>query len=152
MQQSVLEILIASRLKCDRKEPCSNCVARKFTCIYSVHPRARSSPHRVEVNSQLDARVRQLENLVDLMVAQKQHSEGDAPKNNGITGSDQQRSIPKVADPSLHEDIPEVRPGRMAANIRNEMAYFSSDHWTTIADEVSTCSDKTWPIDRLMST
>jgi hypothetical protein len=81
--------------------------------------------------------VRQLENLVDLMVAQKQQSEGDVPKSNGRANTDQQRSIPKVADSSLYEDIPDVRPGRMTANVRNEMAYFSSDHWTSIADEVS---------------
>ena len=70
------------------------------------------------------------------MAAQKQ-SVTSASDNNSIADSNQQRSIPKVADLPLHDDIPDVRPGRMASNNNNEMAYFSSDHWTTIIDEVS---------------
>ncbi|KAH8901265.1 hypothetical protein GQ53DRAFT_631746 [Thozetella sp. PMI_491] len=111
-----------ARLKCDRKEPCGNCISRSVDCLYAPYPRrARERGQGVSMGAstgttqQLDARIRRLEQLLSSVAAQKEQMTSD--------GSDSSRA-------GL------LKPGRIMSG-NNQTTYVSGTHWASIGDEIA---------------
>ncbi|KAF5007783.1 hypothetical protein FDECE_5907 [Fusarium decemcellulare] len=132
-------------LKCNRDEPCSNCVARNVDCVYAPWPRGRAAAQRREGNQQhLDSRVRHLEQLLSNIVSQMpvqqgRSSDGTSQSVGNLASSD----VAMISDTSPQFPGSESRqngelvmkPGRMMLN-SNEMIYVSGSHWSAICNEV----------------
>lgn len=130
------------RLKCDRDEPCSNCVARNVSCQYAPWPRGRVAAQRRDSRqNDLSDRVRHLEQLLGSIVQQlpaQQGTSNGSPSvkspastfvtTSHVTGSNQ-------GSHHSSQEGSEVKPGRMMAN-PNETIYVSSSHWSAICHEV----------------
>ncbi|RGP74614.1 hypothetical protein FSPOR_1191 [Fusarium sporotrichioides] len=125
------------KLKCDRDEPCSNCVARNVSCQYAPWPRGRAAAQRRD-NRQTDLndRVRHLETLLGSIVSQLPSQQGSSSGSPSIKSP---ASTYITNQGSLHSssngDSTEVKPGRLMAN-PNETIYVSSSHWSAICHEV----------------
>ncbi|UPL00951.1 hypothetical protein LCI18_011885 [Fusarium solani-melongenae] len=133
------------KLKCNRDEPCSNCVTRNVSCVYPPWPRGRAPVAQrrdaVQVSQQLDERVRRLEQLLGNIVS-KMPSDGRAA--NSQTSGDfagSEDTLPSKTSPqhltsgSSSSGELEVKPGRMVSS-NTEMIYVSGSHWTAICTEV----------------
>jgi hypothetical protein len=125
------------KLKCDRDEPCSNCVARNVSCQYAPWPRGRvAAQRRDNRQTDLNDRVRHLETLLGSIVSQLPSQQGSSsgspsiksPASTYITNQGSLQS-------SSSKDSTEVKPGRLMAN-PNETIYVSSSHWSAICHEV----------------
>ena len=141
--------LLYSRLKCDRVEPCSNCVSRGVECTYASAARGRGSAgggvasrrRDRDGNQQLDARLRHLEQLINQMGAQSaQTSQTSQTSHNGSTSSrDASVSVcsnhPPNVGTSPSTSISEIEPGRLMAN-NDQFTYVSASHWAAISNEV----------------
>lgn len=129
------------RLKCDRKDPCSNCVTRNFDCVYSGHGRARAAKSRRENDSQLADRIRHLEQLVNTIVTQGP-SPRDAAAPQQAGGRAQAANDPSpTASSGGHSDSAdsegsEIKPGQVVKK-DNETIYVSSMHWSSLCAEVA---------------
>ncbi|KAF5253840.1 hypothetical protein FANTH_1301 [Fusarium anthophilum] len=130
------------RLKCDRDEPCSNCVARNVSCQYAPWPRGRVAAQRRDSRqNDLSDRVRHLEQLLGSIVQQLPAQQGTSngspsiksPASTYVTTS----HVTGSHQGSHHssQEGSEVKPGRMMAN-PNETIYVSSSHWSAICHEV----------------
>ncbi|KLO81864.1 uncharacterized protein LW93_7023 [Fusarium fujikuroi] len=130
------------KLKCDRDEPCSNCVTRNVSCQYAPWPRGRVAAQRRDSRqNDLSDRVRHLEQLLGTIVQQlpaQQGTSNGSPSikspastyvaTSHVTGSNQ-------GSHQSSQEGSEVKPGRMMAN-PNETIYVSSSHWSAICHEV----------------
>lgn len=93
------------------------------------------------MNQQLDARVRQLEQLLGTIVSQMpaEHRAANSQGSGDVSGS--QDTLPSGTSPqnltsgSSSSGELEVKPGRMVAS-NTEMIYVSGSHWTAICSEV----------------
>ncbi|KIW19456.1 hypothetical protein PV08_00028 [Exophiala spinifera] len=119
------------RLKCDRSQPCGNCVTRNVPCVYPSRPRDQSSSVREGGRSNLDARLLRLEQLVGNIAAQRQALETRSTKDESNT--DGSSTSPAVQEPLKVE--PALMPGRMMGN-NSQTVYVSAVHWATICDEI----------------
>ena len=132
---------LTCRLKCDRKDPCSNCVARDAECIYAPLPRGRSAGQTREANSELQGRLRRLEQLVNNVVAQSPSSQqptstrGRSVGNVGDDGSTNGSSEPLESIHSSGSEGSQIQPGRVILN-NKETIYVSGDHWASVCNEV----------------
>lgn len=140
--------LTIPRLKCDRDEPCSNCVARNVSCQYAPWPRGRvaAAQRRDSRQPDLNDRVRHLEQLLGSIVSQlpagqQQQQQSTSTASPSIKSP---ASTYVTTQASLHSngDGCEVKPGRMMAN-PNETIYVSSSHWSAICHEVTFPSTRT---------
>ncbi|KAI7763728.1 hypothetical protein LZL87_011585 [Fusarium oxysporum] len=131
------------RLKCDRDEPCSNCVARNVSCQYAPWPRGRVAAQRRDSRqNDLSDRVRHLEQLLGSIVQQLPAQQGTSngspsiksPASTYVTASHVTGSH-QGSHQSSQAEGSEVKPGRMMAN-PNETIYVSSSHWSAICHEV----------------
>ncbi|KAF4495047.1 hypothetical protein FAGAP_8873 [Fusarium agapanthi] len=130
------------KLKCNRNELCSNCVARNVSCQYAPWPRGRVAAQRRDSRqNDLSDRVRYLEQLLGPIVQQLPAQQGTSngspsiknPASTYVTTSHVTGSH-QGSHPSSQEGS-EVKPGRMMAN-PNETIYVSSSHWSAICHEV----------------
>ncbi|KAF5710069.1 transcriptional regulatory [Fusarium mundagurra] len=116
------------RLKCDRDEPCSNCVARNVSCQYAPWPRGRVAAQRRDSRqNDLSDRVRHLEQLLGSIVQQLPAQQGTSngspsiksPASTYVTAS----NVTGSNQGSHHssQEGSEVKPG---------------SHWSAICHEV----------------
>lgn len=124
------------RLKCDRKEPCGNCVAREFDCVYASYTRGRRAAQHPRGGGgddgrqlQLDARIRQLEKLINTMAT---------ANNSSGSGSNQEAARVPTKSPDHGGDGQpvEFEPGRIEST-GSQMTYVSSTHWASVCNEVA---------------
>ncbi|KAF5023476.1 hypothetical protein F66182_4476 [Fusarium sp. NRRL 66182] len=128
------------KLKCDRDEPCSNCVARNVACVYASYPRGRVAAQRRDArNSDLNDRVQHLEQLLGSIVSQLPPQQQQLATSAISPSIKSPESRYKTNQGSIHSashsGSPQVKPGRMMAN-PNETIYVSSSHWSAICHEV----------------
>lgn len=125
------ELTACHRLKCDRNVPCSNCIARQTTCVFSPQARNRISSSRTEARQQFDSRIRRLEQLVNSMVSQNSRSNASESINS-------KESIKKssTASPNGPESEAEIESGRIVSS-NDQTIYVSGAHWASICYEVS---------------
>lgn len=125
------------KLKCDRDEPCSNCVARNVPCQYAPWPRGRAAAHRKDSRqTDLNDRVRHLETLLGSIVSQLPSQQGSSSGSPSIKSPASTYITNQGSLQSSGSDSTEVKPGRLMAN-PNETIYVSSSHWSAICHEVS---------------
>ncbi|EEU45211.1 uncharacterized protein NECHADRAFT_40978 [Fusarium vanettenii 77-13-4] len=132
-------------LSCSSCRQRNNCVTRNVSCVYQAWPRGRAPVAQrrdtVQVNQQLDARVRQLEQLLGNIVSQMpgdrqvatSQSSGDVASSENIIPSGTSPQHLALGSPPNREL--EVKPGRMVSS-NTEMIYVSGSHWTAICTEV----------------
>lgn len=133
------------RLKCDRNQPCGNCVARSTDCVYSSASRNRPvAAQRRDGNANLENRLRRLEELLNTMAPRgsQQGSNGGAATssrehNNREKGASPEDDSSLQSDPS---NLSEAKPGRMMSS-DSQVAYVSSTHWAALCNEVRGASD-----------
>lgn len=122
-----------TRLKCDREDPCANCVARRIDCLYSSLPRARAARSRREGDSQLAERIRHLEQLVNTIV-----TDGPATRS-GSAGQGRENTSPTISagaqSNSTDSAGSNLKPGQVIRT-ENETIYVSSTHWSSLCAEV----------------
>jgi len=123
----------ASKLKCDRRAPCSQCSqrGRASQCIIPT-PVARKRPAVSMQN-----RLRHLESLVKDVMTGKPPTDSTgtstAISNNGSNGSP--LDVPKTIPTCGHGDTG-MCPGCIFQNTK-ETAYLGATHWAAILDHVS---------------
>ncbi|EMT69498.1 Putative transcriptional regulatory protein C1F7.11c [Fusarium odoratissimum] len=139
------------KLKCDRDEPCSNCVARNVSCQYAPWPRGRVAAQRRDSRQHdLSDRVRHLEQLLGSIVQQlpaQQGTSNGSPSIKSPASTYVTNSLATGSHQGSHQSSQEgseVKPGRMMAN-PNETIYVSSSHWSAICHEVKSTSDTRIP-------
>lgn len=143
--QHQLGILTLRRLRCDRTEPCNNCVARKVECKYALATRSRPLTQRQQGSQpQLEGRLRHLEQLIGTLVAERSSSNElhSASSNRDVSdstmlGGPALRSSPGQPSDSDSAALDDVKPGRIVES-NSQMTFVSSDHWKAIQDEVCT--------------
>ncbi|KAH6880631.1 hypothetical protein B0T10DRAFT_495055 [Thelonectria olida] len=122
------------KLKCDRNEPCGNCVARKVDCQYAN----RQDGHH------LNARLRRLEQLIGTLTAER-GTRQDMPiaqdahlRLNEAHGTIGEPSTPNHVgrDVAACTEEASSMPGRMMGN-DNQITYVSAVHWAAIHNEVT---------------
>jgi hypothetical protein len=119
-----------SRLKCDRNVPCSNCIARKTTCIFAPQARDRNrvAGLRTEAKQQVDARIQRLEHLVSSLI-----STDPQLQSANVTGRDSDQ--PDVATANVQRPLADIESGRIVSN-ECQTVYVSGSHWASISYEV----------------
>ncbi|KAH6975718.1 fungal-specific transcription factor domain-containing protein [Ilyonectria destructans] len=133
------------KLRCDRTEPCNNCVARKVECKYALATRNRPLAQRQQGSQpQLEGRLRHLEQLIGTLVAERSSSNELQSTTSNRDGSDSTmlggpalRSSPS-GQPSDSDSaaLDDVRPGRIVES-NSQMTFVSSDHWKAIQNEIA---------------
>ncbi|KAH6667093.1 hypothetical protein F5X68DRAFT_160383 [Plectosphaerella plurivora] len=152
------------KLKCDRNEPCSNCVTRQVDCTYPFPSanRTRGTAHSalrrdagvgsvsagggVHQARNLDGRLRHLEELISNIVAQRaspQTSEAGPSNTSGPVSeagpATQQPQIPPPVAIGLDESAAaaeEVKPGSFISH-SDQVTFVSGVHWAAICEEIS---------------
>ncbi|KAH7150336.1 fungal-specific transcription factor domain-containing protein [Dactylonectria estremocensis] len=120
------------KLKCDRNQPCSNCLARDAECTYASGRRGRGFPQSRGGNPQLEDRIRRLEQLISTMASQTpQQAESNSASSNKQKASSNATS--SYSDPA---ELLEIKPGRMMAS-DNQTTYVSGTHWAALCNEVA---------------
>ncbi|CAG8979571.1 hypothetical protein HYALB_00013455 [Hymenoscyphus albidus] len=131
------------KLKCDRKEPCANCITRRETCSYagSRRPvRGASTPNiRPQHVESMQERIDHLESLV------KRIASRDVPKNpikdpciktNGTTHQNGTEYTVARADENNSTD--EIRHGVGVMRVSQEKSqYRGSTHWGDVFQELN---------------
>ena len=117
------------RLKCDRNVPCSNCIARKTTCIFAPQARDRNrvAGLRTEAKQQVDERIQRLEQLVSSLISSESQ-----PQSDGLTGPNGNQSD---AGPGVSRPLADIESGRIVLDER-QTVYVSGSHWASICYEV----------------
>ncbi|UKZ92104.1 uncharacterized protein TrAFT101_007072 [Trichoderma asperellum] len=135
------------KLKCDRIEPCGNCIARNVDCVYVVHPRIRGSAQTNDGYQRLNARIRHLEQLIsaaDTPMPQRDASSdhicqhcGRVPDlTNGVLhGQPQQENTPDL----LRDEQSGIKPGRIISS-DSQTTYVCGVHWAAIYNEITDIS------------
>lgn len=89
------------KLKCNRAQPCSNCIARGITCTFLVPPqRGREAVSSTSSNEQLLRRVEQLESIVGQLGSV---AAGEDNTNDGSSGEQHSPSSEGAAILRLHQ-------------------------------------------------
>lgn len=130
---STVQLLtLASRLRCDRQQPCQNCSRRGLSdsCLYAsanTSPSTHSHrPQQVPAHN-VQNRVRQLESQVDLLMGSMRHELSPAQEKSlqVQTQTDQfESSIPATSTPGYLECLP------------SSTNYVGGAHWLSILENV----------------
>lgn len=110
--------------------PCSNCIARKTTCIFAPQARDRNrvAGLRTEAKQQVDARIQRLEQLVSSLI-----STDPQPQTVSLNGCDSDH--PDLATANVQRPLADIESGRIVSNDRQTI-YVSGSHWASISYEV----------------
>jgi len=127
------------RLKCDRQDPCSNCVARNFECTYASNAKSRNRRQGQDAFEHLNARIRHLEQLVTNVVANDSSMRPPkAPQLESKYASGSNVVVDTSDESPSHLRIPaEVKAGRLMSTKDQQTIYVSGVHWASICEEVS---------------
>lgn len=130
------ELADTHRLKCDRVQPCSNCVSRSFECTYATNPRARQRESQ-DAYQHMNARIRHLEQLVNSVVSNTSPTQGSDAGSHARRSASQAYDDVESSSAGLrrHNEPSEVKPGRLMSN-KDQTIYVSGVHWASICDEV----------------
>lgn len=131
---------MTSRLKCDRNEPCANCVSRNKECTYEFVARRRVSARSQEAGSHLENRIRRLEELIAAAAAQNAQVNGAAavPRHVSVPDVDSEMTSHEPNDDvsAKASEERDLRPGRMRSE-GTDTTYVAGTHWAAVYDEVS---------------
>lgn len=137
------------KVKCDKKQPCSNCARAKIECIFPGPGRAPRKSRKLP-DGELMERLRRLEGVVQSLNAQvEEHEQADAEREKngggcplGTAGEEQggcpsgrdQQGASVVVDNSV-EGL-ETRFGRLVVD-QGRSRYINNSFWASLNNEVS---------------
>jgi hypothetical protein len=129
------------KVKCDKKQPCSNCVRAKIECVFPGPGRAPRKSRKPPDGELLD-RLRRLEGVVQTLNAQVEEHEQEAaereskPASSGCPNSP--RASSTVAVDNSVEGL-ENRFGRLVVD-HGRSRYINNSFWASLNNEVArTC-------------
>lgn len=136
------------KVKCDKKQPCSNCARAKIECVFPGPGRAPRKSRKPQ-DGELMERLRRLEGVVQSLNAQvEEHEQQDAERErsgsacpNGTAAADEggcpngsDRGASVVVDNSV-EGL-ETRFGRLVVD-QGRSRYINNSFWASLNNEVS---------------
>lgn len=125
------------KVRCDKREPCSNCVKANNECVFPPPGRAPRKPRRPH-DAELLKRLRRLESVVDSLGTQVDEDGNVQPSIEG-NGSNR-RSISETLDlapqGSLRKDSLDHKLGRLLIK-DGRSRYVSNEFWTSIGEELA---------------
>jgi hypothetical protein len=141
----------SSRLKCNRSNPCENCVKRgdAVSCNYAqASSRKRNSTQQPSLNSPDDMqnRIDRLEGLVLSLMTNGSQSAGPAAAMAAISGDSSAGSARFSHDREIDEegmededsDTDQVTKSFGIMKVDNNKSYYISDaHWASVLNDVS---------------
>ncbi|KAF8861773.1 hypothetical protein BDZ45DRAFT_586481 [Acephala macrosclerotiorum] len=137
------------KLKCDRLKPCFNCIKRgqPESCDYVKHDfHPRPTRQQGTINTQLQDRVRQLEEMVNNLLGSQTITDQDVPveaKSPALANSAGPRDdggfAPYAApspDSQMDSNIPKVSSGKFT-KARDQESFVGSEHWEAILEDIT---------------
>lgn len=128
------------KVKCDKKQPCSNCVRAKIECVFPSPGRAPRKS-RKPPDGELMERLRRLEGVVQSLNAQVEeeqqtHSneEGDESRRGSATHCPRGIDSPSVAVDNSVDGL-ESRFGRLVVD-QGRSRYINNSFWASLNNEV----------------
>ncbi|KAL3447117.1 hypothetical protein BJX65DRAFT_277431 [Aspergillus insuetus] len=113
------------KIKCDRQQPCGNCVRVEAQCVYPAgHGRAPKRPRKA-VEARLLAQLSKLETIVKRM-------EGQSPS---VTPSSSVEATTDTSNPTVEQQF-----GRLVIDDM-QSCYVSSTPWMSLGDEIEELRD-----------
>lgn len=125
------------KVRCDKREPCSNCVKANSECVFPPPGRAPRKPRRPH-DAELLKRLRRLESVVDSLGTQVDedgnvHPSVEESRNN-------RRSISETLDLApqgpARKDSLDLNIGRLLIK-DGRSRYVSNDFWNSIGEEIA---------------
>ncbi|KAF2653479.1 hypothetical protein K491DRAFT_602793 [Lophiostoma macrostomum CBS 122681] len=133
------------KVKCDKKQPCSNCARAKIECIFPGPGRAPRKSRKAPDGELMD-RLRKLEGVVQTLNAQveeheqeaadkeRRGSSGECPYGSGGSGSSNSHRSASVAVDSSVDGL-ESRFGRLVVD-QGRSRYVNNSFWASLNNEV----------------
>lgn len=125
------------KVRCDKREPCSNCVKAHNECVFPPPGRAPRKPRRPH-DAELLKRLRRLESVVDSLGTQVDEDGNVHPSIEG--NANNRRSISETYDLSpqgpARKDSLEHRLGRLLIK-DGRSRYVSNEFWSSIGEEIA---------------
>lgn len=137
------------KVKCDKKQPCSNCARARIECVFPGPGRAPRKSRRPPDAELLD-RLRRLEGVVQNLNAQVEEHEQEAAERERGSGSRQgstsENHFSGASDPYRTKDSPSVsvdnsveglesRFGRLVVD-KGRSRYINNSFWASLNNEV----------------
>ncbi|TVY29152.1 Fusarisetin A cluster transcription factor [Lachnellula hyalina] len=113
----------ASKLRCDRGQPCSGCLKRDVACSYHKSTLATDGAPR---NTVAEDRLLHLESMVKSLMQERVQSGNSGMPENTMTPPE---NTPPAHDPSEHLD-------QSRGELINNGNYVGSTHWSAILDDI----------------
>lgn len=136
------------RLKCDRLKPCFNCTKRgqPGSCDYVKHDPHLRSARQQATNTQLQDRVRQLEDMVNSLLNGQTIPDQDvstAARSPIVTNTGAQASdggfTPSAAPSPYNQmdpNLPKPSSGKFTG-AKSQESFVGSEHWESILDDIT---------------
>jgi hypothetical protein len=129
------------KVKCDKKQPCSNCTRAKIECIFPGPGRAPRKSRKPPDGELMD-RLKRLEGVVLSLNAQvEEHEQENAEREKRENGTseqscqgDQRESRPVVATDNSVQGL-ETRFGRLVVD-QGRSRYINNSFWASLNNEV----------------
>lgn len=146
-----LRLTIACRLKCNRSNPCENCVKRgdASSCSYA-QPGSRKKNSLAQSTSSspddMQNRIDRLESLVLSLMTNGSQSAGPAAAVAAISGNDSIGSAQTSQDLELEDEVDGLEESDTEAVTKsfgvmkmdnNKSMYISEAHWASVLNDVS---------------
>jgi len=126
------------KVRCDKREPCSNCVKANIDCIFPPPGRAPRKPRRPQ-DAELLKRLRRLESVVDSLGAQVDEDGNPVPADPGADERDSSGFLDR-------EELAAGRPSRTTSLNHGlgrlvikegRSRYVSNDIWSSLGEEIA---------------
>ncbi|KAI9150597.1 Pyriculol/pyriculariol biosynthesis cluster transcription factor [Paramyrothecium foliicola] len=133
------------KIRCDRRSPCSNCQRANVTCLLAARlKRSRRNPDKGAATSHLQDRLRNLENLITVLISQREQSNAvTSPQISDSSRASLPGASPKGNEPGSKVSTPpsttstSTKPsGRLISKGASQDIYIGNGFWPTITDEL----------------
>ncbi|GKZ25640.1 hypothetical protein AbraCBS73388_001284 [Aspergillus brasiliensis] len=141
------------KLKCNRAQPCENCIKRgdATSCSYAQANVRKKNPPQLSASSSPDDmqnRIDRLENLVLSLMTNGSQASGPAAALAAISGnSSSTGSVPHDGDVDIEDDAPNAPEESDTEQVtksfgimkvdNNKSWYFSEAHWATVMNDIT---------------
>ncbi|KAL4954723.1 hypothetical protein BDW69DRAFT_136953 [Aspergillus filifer] len=132
------------KIKCDRQQPCANCIRLESTCIYPAgFGRAPKRPRKA-VEARLLAQLSRLESAVKRMEGQSSFTPPMTATTNTTTNTNENENGNNNKNNDLNTEDPNAsidsQIGRLVID-ENQSCYVSSAPWAQLGDEIEEMRD-----------
>ncbi|CZR63237.1 uncharacterized protein PAC_13134 [Phialocephala subalpina] len=136
------------KLKCDRRKPCFNCTKRgqPGSCDYIKHDLSRPRPARPQGTTNVQDRVRQLEDMVMTLldnqiisnqaVPTTEHSPSATSSGGPVTDGGFTQSAAQPPHNQIDTNLPKASSGHFT-RVRDQTNFVGSEHWEAILEDIT---------------